>query len=612
MRPKRTEPRGWTGALAVLVPALAPVAFALAVVLLSASAWTGGAALAQSLPGTGSGGSSQESEGSSGGSGSSEPSKYWWEIDALNPSLPPPPAWLDRETPRTTLDAFMDAGARDDFAVAMHMMDFGGLFEEPTPGEARELARKLHEVMDRKVWIDWTGLPDRPDAVDVTAAGNSPFAGQPRKGLRIGFLEVEERPVSIWLFRVKPKDEAPVWIFAEQTVAMTEALHERFGPKEFEERLPAWSKRKGLFGLPLWELIGTPLILAVAVLAGVLAYKIVGVARRPFRKRPWMNHIVERARTPVALLVGAGLVWWLTSSLLTFSGPLDAILEPVLLTLIVVAVTLAVLRAIDVVLRVFTERYVSDVSEEANQESRRLLTNLSVVRRLIILVAFLVGAGALFIQLNLSETLGLSLLASAGVITLILGFAAQTVLGNILSSIQIAIAKPIRIGDAVFYEGAWGYIEEINYTYVLIRIWDERRFVVPVQYFVSHPFENWSIRNPGLIKPVELKLDYRTDVEELRRVFDEMLREEEDWDGEQEPKILVIAQDEEAMTVRFYLSAKDSSAAWDLHCRIREKILAHVSETAAKEALPRQRIVNLGKGGGQDEGDVDEAAEAAE
>lgn len=553
-------------------------------------------AAAQLLSG---GGASEKSSGGPGGNrdtGSEEPSRYWWRVDALNPSLPTPPASLRRDTPRIVLEGFIDAAERKDFATASHMLNFALLPEPPTAGRAAELASELYEVIDRKIWIDWAGLPDRPDAVDIVASGDSPFAGEPRRALQLGLVDLDGRPISIWLERLKPKDGEPVWLLAGESVARIEALYARHGPRDFERRLPDWSRQSAAFGLPLWQLAGFPLILIGAGLAGWTTYRLVGTAQRPVREHAWLNRVVERARLPAALLVGAGLVWWLTSSLLPFIGPLNALLAPLLLALIVLAVTLGVLRVLDILLDVFASRYVEDVSQEKNAESRRLLTNLSVMRRVIILLAFLVGAGALIIQLNLSQTLGVSLLASAGVITLIFGFAAQTVLGNILASIQIALAKPIRIGDSVSYEGVWGYVEEINYTYVLIRIWDERRLVVPVQYFVSNPFENWSIRNPGIVKPVELQLDYRADIAELRQVFEAMLRDDEDWDEAQEPKILVIAQDAEAMTVRFYMSARDSSAAWDLHCRIREKLIHHIGTRSDNSFLPRQRVASVGDG----------------
>ncbi len=571
-------------------------------------------AAAQLLPGGGAPGQSSGGSSESSDSGSDEPSRYWWRVESLNPTLPAPPKGLRRETPRIAMESFLAAAERMDFATAAQMMNFALLPEPPTPERAAALASQLYEVIDRKIWIDWPDLPDRDDAVDIAAAGSAPFAGEPRRALRLGLVDLDGRPVSIWLERLKPKDGEPVWVLAGQTVARAEALHARHGPRDFESYLPVWSQEKAAFGLPRWQIIGLPLILIGACLAGWLAYRLVGRAQHRVRERAWLNRVAERARLPVALLVGAGLMWWLTSSLLPFTGPLNALSAPLLLGVIILAVTLGVLRVLDILLDVFASRYVEDVSEEANTESRRLLTNLSVLRRLIILLAFLVGAGALIIQLNLSQTLGVSLLASAGVITLIFGFAAQTVLGNILSSIQIALAKPIRIGDAVSYEGAWGHVEEINYTYVLIRIWDERRLVVPVQYFVSNPFENWSIRNPGLAQPVELKLDYRADIAELREVFEAMLREDEDWDEEQEPKILVIAQDAEAMTVRFYMSAKDSSAAWDLHCRIREKLIHHIG-TQSDQSLPRQRVASVGEAkdtadAAATAGDITEAAEA--
>ena len=211
-----------------------------------------------------------------------------------------------------------------------------------------------------------------------------------------------------------------------------------------------------------------------------------------------------------------------------------------------------------------------------------------------LLLLVLLGAGIAFSQLQVFQVFGITLLGSAGVLGLVLGFAAQTVLGNILASVQVAMSKPVRIGDAVFYEGNWGYVEEINYTFILIQTWDKRRLVVPVKYFVSHPYENWSIRDPAIIKPVELAVDFRADVERLREHFAKVLKENENYDGEEEPKTLVIASDNKTMTVRFYTSAKDSSMGWDLHCQVREEMIRFIREEMGEEFLPLEREKQLG------------------
>jgi len=344
---------------------------------------------------------------------------------------------------------------------------------------------------------------------------------------------------------------------------------------------------------------------------GFLVYRVMRFAERRVTPRHedgnaterWLPSIVRRSAMPLALLVSATLVAILNASLLSFSGPASAVVTILTTVVLVTAFSLVLLRIIGTILDIATSNLVSSIDDEENSQSRDLYTNISVARRIVIVLALLIGTAVVVSQLNLSQSLGVSLLASAGVLSLIIGFAAQTVLGNVLASIQIAIAKPIRIGDAIEFEDEWGYVEEINFTYVLVQTWDGRRFVVPVRYFVSEPFENWSIRDASLIQPIEIKLDPTTDVEVLRSQFTSLLQGDEDWDEKQEPKVLVVANDGWTITVRFYASAANPTAAWNLQCRLREKLYAFLRDDCEGKWLPRERqeFVGRGRSGGQTE-----------
>jgi small-conductance mechanosensitive channel len=159
--------------------------------------------------------------------------------------------------------------------------------------------------------------------------------------------------------------------------------------------------------------------------------------------------------------------------------------------------------------------------------------------------------------------------------------------------VQIALAKPFRTGDTVIIEGYWGRIEELRYTYVVVRTWDEKRIVLPVKYFMENWFENWSKTDPYLIRPIYLKLDYRADVQAVREKFMEFVREDDLWVGEEkdDPDVLVTDFGEETMTVRLTSGGEDSSSAWQLSCRVREKMIAWLQEYEDGRYLPRQRLV---------------------
>ncbi|WP_185984717.1 mechanosensitive ion channel family protein [Aureimonas mangrovi] len=511
-----------------------------------------------------------------------------------------PAGELDRSTPRATLEGFFESAEAGDYERAAHFLNLGRLSDEEQRERGPVLANQLQEVLTRKVWLDWNTFPDRPDALDAFASADAANVGVPRRSLRIGVVDARERPVELRVNRYQVEDEEPVWLISDRTVAYAPALYELYGPGRLEEMLPQSLRAEAFWALPYWQIIAIPVISALAAFVGFVVHRAVEGVGKALRGRltrwpglRWLPQIVCHSAMPVALFAGASLIALCNAQFLTFSGPANSALTALITIVLVIAGALVVLRVIGTILDIVTSNFVASIDEDENSESRELYTNISVARRIVILVAFLIGAAVVVFQLNLSQTLGISLLASAGVVSLIFGFAAQAVLGNILASLQIAIAKPIRIGDTVVYEGEWGYVEEINYTYVLIRIWDKRRLVVPVLHFVSAPFENWSIRNTAMTKPIILRLDPTADIERLREVFRQMVEGDEDWDRVGEPQVYVTGQDENAVTVRFTASARNPTIGWELECRLREKLLAFLRDEEGGRWLAREREQKL-------------------
>ncbi len=523
----------------------------------------------------------------------------WFPVDSLNAGLSEPGEPLNRATPRATLESFLDLAANQEFDRVAHLLNLALIPQNERAESGPELARKLHEIFSRRVWINWDNLPDRPDAMEVVGTESNKTAGEPRRSVGIATLTLDDRPVTLRLSRLKTPDRSPIWLFSAQTVGNIDALYEQYGPGWLEQRLPEWLKGTGPGDIPLWKLFLLPLLLGVAVLAAWGVYRGTQMIARIGRPE-WVCLIIRRSSAPLAFLTASLFGQLVIATMLPLSGPVNSIVQPVLLAGIIAAIAWMALRSFDTILDFASKKYVSDIGKEENDASRRLYTNLSVARRVALLIAFLAAAGLLFSQLELYQTLGVSLLASAGIVSLIFGFAAQTVLGNILASLQIAISKPIRIGDSVFYEGQWGNVEEINYTYVLIRIWDDRRLVVPVRYFVSHPFENWSIKTSHLLGTINIKMDHRVDVDALRKKFTQIVKKNDNWDGKVEPKTLVTDHDDEGMTVRFYASAENASNAWFLECAMREQMLAFVRGMKDAPAYPHRRVLIEHAGNGED------------
>lgn len=512
----------------------------------------------------------------------------WFSIETLNPGLPAPDEALDRSTPRATMEALIDAAQSGEWGRAAQLMDLASIPEDEQASVGPMRASELFQIIDRKVMVDFTDLPDRPDAMDTRGSSRDPMVGEPRKSLLLGSLELERYPVSLRLNRVKPADSNPVWVISRQTVEHVPALYERFGPTQLERELPEELRQKPFWGLMWWELIAFPVILLATAALGLLLWR---AASRAAEVSHWKGATlaIRRARLPLVLFICGLFLQWAITSLFVFSAPVEATVSTLFWLLIVMALVFGATRVLDTLMDYTSNRYLSRIDDPANTEARRWYTNLSAAKRVGTICVLILGLALALSSLNVFSSFGLSLLVSAGVATAVFGLAAQTILGNILASLQLAFAKPIRIGDAVYYQDHWCYVEKINYTYVQLRTWDQKRFVVPVRHFVSTPFENWTKDDPQLIMPVLLKLDHRTDVEAVRKEFARLASEDEGWAEGAEPKVQVIGHDEDGMDVRLYCTAPDPTAAWNLHCRMREKMLAFLRDEQ-DVVLPRIRI----------------------
>ena len=192
--------------------------------------------------------------------------------------------------------------------------------------------------------------------------------------------------------------------------------------------------------------------------------------------------------------------------------------------------------------------------------------------------------------------IGVSLIASAGVAGIIIGFAAQKAIGTILAGIQIALSQPIRLDDVVIVENEWGRIEEINLTYVVVAIWDKRRLVLPTTYFIEKPFQNWTRNTSEILGTVFIYADYTLPVDAVRKELDRILDGNSLWDGEVKV-VQVTDTTERTVEVRVLVSAKDSSTAWDLRVEVRERLLSFLQQRYP-ECLPKARLEMTGEKSG--------------
>lgn len=227
------------------------------------------------------------------------------------------------------------------------------------------------------------------------------------------------------------------------------------------------------------------------------------------------------------------------------------------------------------------------VSAKDNLEARRIHTHTRVMARCIMIVVIVIGSGAALMTLPLLRQVGTSLLASAGVAGIVIGFAAKPVLSNLLAGLQIAMTQPIRLDDVVIVENEWGWIEEITATYVVVRIWDQRRLVMPLQWFIENPFQNWTRSTSEILGTVLIWVDYRMPVDLIRQESERLCKEAPEWDG-RVCVIHVVDAGAQAKQLRVLVSAADAGMAWDLRCKLREQLIDFIQRDYP-EYLPRMR-----------------------
>lgn len=229
----------------------------------------------------------------------------------------------------------------------------------------------------------------------------------------------------------------------------------------------------------------------------------------------------------------------------------------------------------------------STIGEGTNPMARKHVTQVRVLRRVTTTLVGIVTVAAALMTFDSVKQYGVSLIASVGAAGIVVGLALRPLLTNLFAGIQLAVTQPIRIGDAVIVENEWGWVEEITGTYVVIKLWDWRRMVVPLSYFLEKPFQNWTRQSTDLIGTVLLWVDYTVPVAPIRAKLGEIAKASKLWDG-QVVNLQVVDSNERAVQLRALVSARTSPQAWDLRCEVREKLILFLQEEFPG-ALPKQR-----------------------
>ena len=235
--------------------------------------------------------------------------------------------------------------------------------------------------------------------------------------------------------------------------------------------------------------------------------------------------------------------------------------------------------------RIYLRRFKLDA--EDNLLARKHVTQVRVLNGVLSTLIIMVTLAAALMTFDPVRQIGIGLFASAGIAGVIVGFAARPVLTNLIAGVQLAMTQPIRLEDAVVVENEWGWIEEITATYVVVRLWDWRRLIVPLSYFIEKPFQNWTRESSAIIGSVFIHTDYAVPVDLVRQKLDEIVRASKLWDG-RVVNLQVTDAKERTIELRALVSARTAPACWDLRCEVREKLIAFLQQDFPN-ALPRER-----------------------
>ncbi|MDB5818860.1 MAG: MscS Mechanosensitive ion channel [Rhizobacter sp.] len=341
-----------------------------------------------------------------------------------------------------------------------------------------------------------------------------------------------------------------------------------------------------LFGLHLSPWANTIVLAAVAVLAAYVVHRLVAaVLARVVRHSVLLRTVNAACRPPAAVvlpLIALQFLWQGTDDRM---AGIDAVrhLNGVLL---IAAVTWLGVRAVSGLADGIVALNPVDVVD--NLSARRVQTQTRVLARMAMFAFMLVGLGLILMTFPGVRQVGASLLASAGVAGLVAGIAARPVIGNLIAGVQIAMAQPIRIDDVLIVENEWGRVEEITGTYVVLRIWDERRMIIPLQWFIETPFQNWTRSSAEIIGTVFVWCDYRMPLEPLRKAAQLACEAAIEWD-KRLCLLQVVEAGEHSMQLRVLVTAADSSKAWDLRCKVREALVDFM-QREYPQFLPINRV----------------------
>ena len=342
----------------------------------------------------------------------------------------------------------------------------------------------------------------------------------------------------------------------------------------------------GIFAQP-WARVA--LVLIAALIIAIVIFNVLRfAARRVLRPGAVLTTVLQRCERPFeTVLPLLALQFALMSASLGLPQTVwFKALNHAVTVAVYVALTWLAIRAVSGVERAINLRHPVDI--EDNLRARQVQTQAKVLSRSAMFLIGVLGAALILMTFPKVQAFGASILASAGVAGLVIGLAARPVLGNLLAGLQIALAQPIRLDDVLIIQNEWGRVEEITGTFVVLKIWDERRLVIPLQWFIENPFQNWTRTSSQILGTVFLYVDYGLPLAPLREELDRLVHGAPEWDK----RVFVLQltdADQRTMQLRILVSSKNSGLNFDLRCRVREGLIDFLQRNYPQH-LPRLRV----------------------
>lgn len=288
---------------------------------------------------------------------------------------------------------------------------------------------------------------------------------------------------------------------------------------------------------------------------------------------------------PIVIFLLILIIYLFFPSIVNLDNSVKQIFKKILMGILFLVAGLIINKVFNILIKREMNKF--DIEKKDNLKERKTHTQMKYLKTVINIIITLVSLAFALRQFESMKQLSTGILASAGVIGIIIAFSAQKLFANILAGFVIAFSQPIRIDDVVIVEGEWGHIEEINTTNVIVKVWDQRRIVLPITYFVEKPFQNWTKTSADIWGTTDFYVDYNMPVEEMRTELGKILKSTKLWDGKIN-SLQVTDLNEKTMKIRALMSAKDSSEAWDLRCYVREKMINFMQEKYP-DKLPKIR-----------------------